>query len=109
MTAERSITLRHEVNGDDRRNLWARLKEDGSLMIDGQDLGPGTSIVSPDGEYEWYHTIAPEHLPQFLELIGAAPDADVLNELETNWTGKRSYELETLLRESDIPVSVEVW
>ena len=26
MMTERSITLRHEVNGDDRRNLWARRK-----------------------------------------------------------------------------------
>ncbi len=33
--------------------LTASLNGAGDLVLEGQDLGPSTSVVSPDGEYEW--------------------------------------------------------
>ena len=45
----RKVTLRDETDGPDRRHLEAYLDETDNLHIDGQDLGPSTSIVSGDG------------------------------------------------------------
>ncbi len=96
----REVVLRDERRGRDSRRLWAYADERG-LHIDGQDLGPGTAVVSGDGEYEWFKTFAPENVPQEVVLLDGQPGEDVLDVLE-RWVG-RSYELEALLRESGIP------
>ena len=97
------VNLRKEHHGPDHRYLSASLNIDGSLLIEGQDLGPSTAIVSSDGEYEWARTILPEHFPALLALLDAPANADILDVLEKHWTGQRSYELERRIRESDIP------
>jgi hypothetical protein len=109
VTERRVVTLRHERNGADVRWLGAYLDEAGALHIDGQDLGPGTAMVSSDGEYEWFQTIAAAHVPRLVELLGGEFGADVLDLLERDWTGLRSYELERLLREGNMPVVRSVW
>lgn len=98
------VMLRDEHDGPDRRYLWAYLTSDGALHIDGQDLGPLTAPVSPDGEYEWFQTIQAEHLPQLVELLGGEPGTDLLHLLAEQYTGAGAAELERVLRESDIPV-----
>jgi hypothetical protein len=100
----RQIVLRSERSGADCRYLWASIDEDGRLHIDGQDLGPATAPVSPDGEYEWFETIAAADVPRVVELLGGRPGDDVLDVLERGFTGDRSYELEARLRESDIVI-----
>lgn len=99
----RKTTLRQESSGKDWRNLWAYVGPDGALHIDGQDLGPATAMMSSDGEYESFKTIAAIHVPRLLSLLGGQPGDDILDVL-AGYTGERSYELEKLLRESDIPV-----
>jgi hypothetical protein len=96
--------LRDERNGLDRRLLWAFLDADGSLHVDGQDLGPGTRSVSDDGEYEWFSTVRAPHVPHLVQLLGGDAGIDVLVLLEERFTGKGSYDLERVLRESGIPV-----
>ncbi len=108
MSSERVVTLRSEKRGADSRALWASLTEDGDLRIDGQDLGPATSPVSPDGEYEWIQVIRKSDIPDLLSLLGAEPSEDVLEILEASWSGERSYALERLLRESDVKVELFV-
>lgn len=105
----RTVTLRSEASGADRRSLWAWLDEAGNLHIDGQDLGPATVMVSEDGEYEWFQTIRKSDLPRLLELLGAGVDDDILDVLADRWSEEKSYELELLLRESDIEVERLVW
>jgi hypothetical protein len=105
----RRVVLRAEHAGADSRFLEAYVDADGALHIDGQDLGPGTRPVSSDGEYEWFATIAAEDVPRLEVLLGAAADEDVLDVLARSYTGRASYELERLLRESDIPVRRSVW
>lgn len=106
---QRKIVLRAEHNGADHRYLEAYVDQHG-LHIDGQDLGPGTAIVSDDGEYEWFSTIAPEHLPRLVALLGGTPGEHVLDILERAWTApSRSYDLERLLRNSAIPITRTVW
>lgn len=100
----RKVTLRDERAGKDSRHLWAYVDEAGNLHIDGQDLGPGTAPISPDGEYEWFKTIAAVDVPRLVSLLGGTQGEDVLDLLERSFSGAGSYELETRLRESDIPV-----
>ena len=106
MDAQRTVALREERNGEDSRYLDARLEANGDLRISGQDLGPGTWPVNSDGEYEWVKVVPAEHVPALMRLLGAAADADVLDELAARWTGPGSYELERRIRESDIPVKL---
>ena len=103
------VMLRSEVDGADRRYLWAYVDSAGHLHIDGQDLGPATAMVSDDGEYEWFHTFAATNVPRVVELLGGTTGDDVLAVLQHGWTGARSYDLEALLRDSDIPSTLDVW
>jgi hypothetical protein len=102
--ATRKVTLRNERAGNDSRCLWAYVDDEGNLHIDGQDLGPSTAPVSDDGEYEWFQTIRCEDVPRLVARLGGGPTAHVLDLLETRWSGARSYDLEKILREGDIPV-----
>lgn len=105
----RRVTLRTERQGRDYRHLEAYVDVEGALHVDGHDLGPGTAMVSDDGEYEWFQTIAAADVPRLVELLGGAPGEHVLDVLERGWTGPRSYDLEALLRKGDIPVERVVW
>ncbi|HVF15157.1 MAG TPA: hypothetical protein VM942_11190 [Acidimicrobiales bacterium] len=109
MADERKVTLRAEHHGDDHRHLWAYVDEGGALHIDGQDLGPSTAIVSSDGEYEWFKTMAAADVPRVVTLLGGAPGDDVLDVLARDFTGVRSYDLEARLRASDIPIDLHTW
>ena len=102
------VVLRNERHGQDIRHLEAYLEPDGSLTLAGHDIGPGTAPVSSDGEYEWWRTIRVEHLPRLLELLDLPSDGNVLD-LLSSFTGRRSYKLEQVIRESDIPVETSVW
>ena len=104
MNDRRTVLLREEHDGEDHRYLEPRLEPNGDMRISGQDIGPATAPVSPDGEYEWEKVIAEEHVPTLLALLGAPADADILDELAARWTGRGSYELERHIRESGIPV-----
>ena len=94
--------------GEGGRYLDAWCDAEGGLHIDGQDLGPEVALVYPKGEVEWFQTIAAEHVPRLLELLGASPVSDVLDELEARWRGDAAQELESRLRDSDIPVQRHV-
>jgi hypothetical protein len=99
----RTVILRDETYGPDHRHLSAYVDELG-LHIDGQDLGPATSTVSDDGEYEWFTTYAPADGPRVVALLDGQPGEDILDLLQRDWTQTlRSYELERRLHESGIP------
>jgi hypothetical protein len=66
-------------------------------------------MVSSDGEYEWFLTVAPGDVHRVVGLLGGRAGDDVLVVLERDWTGPRSYEFERLLRESGIPVNLFTW
>jgi hypothetical protein len=52
----------------------------------------------------WFQTIAAGELPRLIELLGGEHNEDVLDVL-SRFAGQRSYDLERLLRGSDIPIS----
>lgn len=105
----RTVVLRDEQTGPDRRHLSAYLGGDGNLHIHGHDLGPGTSPVSDDGEYEWFTVYAAAHVPAIVALLDGEPGEDVLAGLASRWTGDRAGELERRLQESGLPVKRSVW
>lgn len=107
---EPTIELRSEKREDGSRlSLWAYLDTEGRLHIEGQDLGPITKVVSSDGEYEYFKTIAAEDIPRLIKLLGSEPGDNVLDVLEQKWTGERSFDLEELLEKIDIRVALSVW
>ena len=105
----KKVQLREDHDGNDHRYLSASVDDQGNLVIEGQDLGPATAIISSDGEYEWRRTIAAKDVPRLLQLLDAAPGADVLQILAAHWTGVNSYELEKRIRHGDLPSSVSTW
>jgi len=105
----RTVMLREERRGPDQRFLWAYVDELGNLHIDGQDLGPGTAAGSSDGEYEWFQTIAANDIARVVELLAGETTDGVLDLLERDWLGERTYELEKRLRESDIEIRLSTW
>ena len=105
----RKVMLREERDGADLRFLWAYVDGSGRLHIDGQDLGPSTAIVSSDGEYEWFETIAAADVPRVVALLGGQAGDDVLDLLERDFTVTNSYDLEARLRTSGIPIDVHTW
>ena len=107
-TPREKVVLREERHGADYRYLEAYVDEAGNVHIDGQDLGPGTAIVTDDGEYEWFTTIAVQDVPALIDLLGGGDDEHILTVLR-RYTGTQSYELERRLRESDIHVERHVW
>jgi hypothetical protein len=106
---QRKVVLRAERDDADSRYLEAYVDQLGNLHLDGQDLGPGTSLVSDDGEYEWFTTIATADVPRLLMLLGGKPGEDVVDVLERGWTGAGSYALEQLLRDAAFPLQRSVW
>lgn len=104
------VQLRHEKRPDGSQlSLWAYLDSGGRLHVDGQDLGPVTRSVSNDGEYEYFLTVAAREIPRLVKLLGGKPGDDIIGLLKRRWTGKKSFDLESVLRESKIPVVLKTY
>jgi hypothetical protein len=101
-----AVTLRNERTGRDAQHLSASWIAGVGLRIDGHDLGPGTAMVSDDGEYEWTYVIPEASIPELLRRLGEHPDADLRRVLD-DWTGLRSYEVERLA--ADLRTSFSSW
>jgi hypothetical protein len=105
----RAVMLRDERDGRDLRRLTAYLMEDGTLVIDGHDLGPGTAVISDDGEYEWRQTFPPDSVAALGVALGGKRDEDILDLLARRYRNERSYELERIMRETRDTIPRELW
>ncbi|MFZ2362403.1 MAG: hypothetical protein WA040_23895 [Anaerolineae bacterium] len=96
------VTLRDTRDEDGTRHLSARLKGDGALLIEGQDLGPGVERFFGPGltEYEWVWTIRPSGV-RTLKLALAADD--VLAALRDRFSGDAAANLQTFLDDNGVP------
>ena len=96
------VTLRdtHDENG--RRHLSATLKGDGTLLIEGQDLGPGVERFFGPGltEYEWAWLIRP---PAVRTLKLALACDDVLTALKDQFSGDAAADLQRFLNDNGVP------
>jgi hypothetical protein len=74
------ITLRDESGPEGSRLLELRRDEDGTIVLEGHDLGSGVAAFwGPDHrEYEWKHTIPRGQDRKIREALGGIVGSDVL-------------------------------
>lgn len=82
MERQRTVTL-WSANG---LTVTARRGIDDNLVIDGQDLRPSPILGGEITEYEYGFSVARTDIPIVLAALRAAPDADVLDVLESAGT-----------------------
>jgi hypothetical protein len=99
----RSATLRSTRDGLGSRHLWATLRADGTLIIEGQDLGSGVGGAWGSGlsEYEWAETIQPEDVAKLAAALGSGDD--VVAALAKRYSDDPSFILKRFLDEHGIP------
>jgi hypothetical protein len=96
------VTLRESRDKDGRRQLSASLQGDGTLLIEGQDIGPGVERFFGPGltEYEWAWIIRPSGV-KVLKL--ALARGDVLTALRERFSGDAAADLQPFLEDNGIP------
>lgn len=105
-----TVVLISEHDGPDSRHLSASLTETGDLQINGHDIGPETSRLLGRSEYEWWSTVAAEHLTALVEALGGESGEEILVVLERRRAGDpRAAELEAILRSGVVPVRRSSW
>lgn len=106
---ERAITLRSTRDQDGSRHLCARLKNNGDLIIEGHDLGPGVSkCFGPEiTEYEWSWIIYKANIAQLVKALGGSQANDILELLAKRFSAEAAGELQDFLNEHHIPC--EFW
>lgn len=105
----RSVTLRDLRDERGSRHLSATLDADGTLRIEGQDLGDGVERFFGPGnrEYEWALTIRPSDVERLGETLNAGKKAGLLAALQQRFSGEAAAEIQTFLDEHEI--AYEFW
>jgi hypothetical protein len=100
---KRSVTLRDIHDELGTRHLTASLSTDGTLTIEGQDLGDGVEQIFGPGtrEYEWAWTIQSQDVPRLASALDACDD--VLAALADRFSNDAAAELKSFLDERAIP------
>jgi hypothetical protein len=98
--SERRVTLRNHRSASTTRHLSAWMGDDGTLHIDGHDLG--FSSPTGDDEYEWFITYDAIHVPAVRELLAIGDEVDILDALQERWAGTNASVMERRLSESCI-------
>jgi hypothetical protein len=102
----RRVGLQNEQREDGSwLNIDASLERDGTVQITGQDFGPVTKNISPDGEYEWFYTIASKDVPALVVALGGQPGTDIIDLLEQRWSGDAAYKLDGAIESSGVRYS----
>lgn len=56
--------------GTEFRRIDLMLKDDGAIVLEGQDMGPAAEVVWGDTDYEYWVRVAPPSLPKLaFELL----------------------------------------
>jgi hypothetical protein len=102
------LTLEHR---DDDQGLYRRtltLRDDGSLLLEGHDLGRGVSDIFGCSEYEFVRTIAPDQVGWLRRALGLDEGDDLGSVLADRFAGRGgSSAFEQYLNEQQI--ASEFW
>ena len=111
MGTEKKIVLRHIKKPDENREhyLSIELKENGDLFLDGWDVTPVAKDFYGDSEYEYTKTIKNQDLHYLKIAFNVVNGKDILEFLEENFSGEKSFEFERLLNENNVPFELDVW
>lgn len=69
----RTVTLCDERYEHNAYSLRAHLRQDGQLVIEGQDLGAAPEAFWGSREYEWTITLRPEAVPTLVAALSGSP------------------------------------
>jgi hypothetical protein len=102
MTAK-AVVLRDSRDESGSRFLGASISADGTLTINGQDLGKGVEEFFGEGdfEYEWTWTIAPKDVTRLMSALESGDD--VLAGLAKRFSDDAASGLQPFLKENEIP------
>ncbi|MGP0173403.1 hypothetical protein ACSVIJ_16190 [Pseudomonas sp. NCHU5208] len=78
-----------------------KIKENGNLVFEGQDLGDGVEGAFGCSEYEWYWTIKKQDIPRFKEAIGG--NGNILNLLGEKFSNDKAANLYEFMQNHNIP------
>jgi hypothetical protein len=84
-----------------RRYVWLRLTKEGSLILEGQDLGGAANSYWGAGEYEWAWSLPHEQLDSFLISFGIEPsEGAFLESIGAALSGLDRTELQKVFEEA---------
>lgn len=97
------VMLRDTQDEDGRRQQSARLQADGTLLVEGHDMGRGVESFFGPGqtEYEWALTILPPGVNKL--KLALSCNGDVLVALKDRFSGDASAELQSFLDNNGVP------
>ena len=101
------VLLDEWIEGESRR-VVAKLTDDGSLMISGQDIGPSAERIFGSNEYEYSHTIPTSFVMSFFELLGAKQVTDILGAID-HFGRSRYPEIVEALEKAKGTMPIEFW
>ena len=101
------VLLDEWIEGESRR-VVAKLTDDGSLMISGQDIGPSVERIFGSNEYEYSHTIPTLFVMSFFELLGAKQVTDILGAID-HFGRNRYPEIVEALEKAKGTMPIEFW
>ena len=84
-----------------------RLTDDGGLMIEGHDLGPGVEQFFGADEYEFKRQFSSDAVSRLRELLGLESDDELLPNIKERFTD--TAVLEDLLRDNGIKGEFWSW
>lgn len=79
---------------------WVTLHDDGSLTIEGHDLGDTPRDALGGGEYEFCRRVTPAGVARFRQVLGLPADAPLLPALRARF--ERTADIEQALAEAHI-------
>ena len=105
MEHPRSVTLRDVRDAGELRVLTASAHADGTLAIEGHDLGPGVGAVWGSGltEYEWGWTIGADDVAQAPAALGGMAGDDPLAVLRA-WFERHGRDPCQAIKDAGVPI-----
>jgi hypothetical protein len=103
------VILRDTRDASGTRFLEARVGPDGTLRIEGQDLGRGVTEVFGEGlsEYEWWWRLPPDHLDEAAATLGGAPGEPILAVIGRWGAAHPGADPGSALREAGLPIDFD--
>jgi len=106
MTSERAKVRTAKMYAADRLFIDAYWWSDGSVSIEGQDLGPNT----PTGEeYEYFIHVEASDVPALRSALGCVFDQDVHYELSLQGEAIATHGETRWLNDHGVPFSMQTW
>lgn len=102
---ERTVTLRQVRDEGGSRFLSASEEADGTIRIEGHDLGPGVAAVwgASLTEYEWVWVIHHEDVAAMLAALGGGADDDPLDVLR-DWFERHGRDPGQAIKDARAPI-----